>query len=330
MGREFRQIDEHGFPIPPPFELPKNRDDEAPARPKISLKAKRLWILGILLLVVVPILFGPKIVSVARGVFVDWLVSRAEQRILDGDNQGALVDLDRAIEWSPTSWLLYSDRAAVRQQLKDLPGSLEDYSKSIELLETAKGGRKAFRLMNERAGSRPQALANAYYSRGMVYARMGKGRAAIDDANKAFDYVQNEGARNNRAYIRALVKMELKEGLEDIEQALLAEGENPDFLDTRGYLLHLLDRNEEALKDLNQAVDAKLEAKRRIAQNLLAQNLVVDRRVLDELSRSIDQGLAVLYHHRGLVQEKLGHRDEATEDLKAGDKLGYDPDSGVW
>ena len=54
---------------------------------------------------------------------------------------------------------------------------------------------------------------------------------------------------------RAVLRQNLKDALTDIESALKrSERENPEFLDTRGYLLYLLDRPEDALKDMNRAI----------------------------------------------------------------------------
>jgi hypothetical protein len=36
-----------------------------------------------------------------------------------------------------------------------------------------------------------------------------------------------------------------------------------------------------------------------------------------------------MYHHRGLVQQKLGHDAEAQDDLRRGEQMGYNPARGV-
>ena len=37
-----------------------------------------------------------------------------------------------------------------------------------------------------------------------------------------------------------------------------------------------------------------------------------------------------MFHHRGLVYEKLNQPEKAAEDIKRGDEFGYDPDRGVF
>src|SRR6516162_10759617 len=127
MAADFRQFDEHGFPIPPRFSDLKYHDDQPPARPKASLRTKRLVMLGILLGIVLPIVLGPRILSAARDMLAEWLFSRAQQRFVQGDNAGALADLNRAIDWNPKSWMLYMLRAEVRAKMDQLDESLADY-----------------------------------------------------------------------------------------------------------------------------------------------------------------------------------------------------------
>ena len=38
----------------------------------------------------------------------------------------------------------------------------------------------------------------------------------------------------------------------------------------------------------------------------------------------------MLYHHRGLVYEKLGQKERADEDLRRTDQYGYSPEDGIW
>ena len=90
-------------------------------------------------------------------------------------------------------------------------------------------------------------------------------------------------------------------------------------------MLHLLDRNDDALKDLNQAIEITDQQKRQ----LLQQQFRFDMRRLQYELKQMDGDLAVMYHHRGLVQEKLGNPQEAQEDLLRGANLGYDPAKGV-
>src|SRR5438105_14167106 len=120
MAQEFRQVDEHGFPIPPRFTELKRTDDESLPKAKISLRAKRLSILAILVLVIIPIVFGPQLLSSGREMLANWFLTRAQHKALESDLAGALADLDTAVDWNPDNWQLYRQRAEVRKQIPEL------------------------------------------------------------------------------------------------------------------------------------------------------------------------------------------------------------------
>ncbi len=332
MAFESRQFDEHGLPIPQRFVdfRPLDEGADPSRRRKISLQGKRAVVLILLLAVVLPLVFLPKIISAGRETLSRWLINRAQQKYAGGNLPGALSDLDRAISWNPDSWEAYRFRGAVRSQNKDLNGSLEDYTKTIDILE----GRKDAAPRKRRAFERAFFLTQVYADRSWVNARLSNGAAAISDITVAINAAGRPDSRaiyfNTRAYIRALVHLELKEGLSDIETALSIDNnqDNAEFLDTRGYLLHLLDRNEEALKDLDRAIKM---TQQRADGIVLRQNPFVRRDpMLSRMeSEENDHSLAVMYHHRGLIHKKLGNDVQAESDLKHGDELGYNPENGV-
>ena len=294
MSADFRQFDAHGFPIPPRFSDLKYHDEDQPAaRPKASLRTKRLVILGILVGVILPIVLGPRILSAGRDLLSQWLFSRAQQRFVQGDNAGALADLNRAISWNPNAWTLYVFRADVRRAANDLAGSLEDLNAAIDrnhrawaayllratvrqkldkLDKSLEDYSEAIRLLMDRRNEfvrwqlqilpRHVMLAEAHAGRSWVYVRLSKAEKALDDATQAVEFAPSPEMLNTRAYARAVLKMELKEGLADVDRALAQRaGEDSEFLDTRGYLLHQLRRDSEALPVMDLAI-AQLRARR--------------------------------------------------------------------
>ena len=126
-----RRYDQYGFPIPVTFE------DDAPAPPN-SLSARRrralralftlsaLGVLGILVLQTPLRQQASKLVS-------GWLLDRSMNKYAADDLPGALVDLDRAVAWSPDSPAVFALRAEVRLASNDLSGSLADCNKLISL-----------------------------------------------------------------------------------------------------------------------------------------------------------------------------------------------------
>jgi tetratricopeptide (TPR) repeat protein len=308
MATDFRQFDEHGFPVPPRFEDQKFHEEEPPRRPKISLRAKRWIVLIALVGIIVPVMFGPQIVAVVENGVAQWFSSRAQQKLWAGNVPGAIADLSRAIRWSPHSWELYFRRAECREKIADLNGSLDDWNQIIGTIESS------------------EALSYVYAGRSWVYMRLQRQREAVDDATHAVQLNPSPENLNSRAYIRALADVELPDALNDINRALSETGEgNPEFLDTRGYVLFLLGRNDDALKDLDRAVKLTEQTKRILQLQQRVGNSH-ERRVD---SKQADQSLAVMYHHRGLLFDKLGRKSEAEKDLRQSKVLGYDPEQGV-
>ena len=182
-----------------------------------------------------------------------------------------------------------------------------------------------------------------------LFQRRGQHEEALADADRIVEMVEaapnqevDRGngqlvtlplALNNRAYACALADRNVEGGLADIERALSLLGVENDaaLLDTRGYLNYLLGNLEAALSDMERAVQLA-ESDRRNFQVIRTAQLRrgMDPRLLEQIQELSDQNLAVLYHHRGLVYQQLGQEPEAQKDLAQAEKLGYDPETGVW
>jgi tetratricopeptide (TPR) repeat protein len=134
-------------------------------------------------------------------------------------------------------------------------------------------------------------------------------------------------ALNHRAYIRALVGRDLPEALVDIDAAIGGQREaTPELLDTRGFILHLLGRTQEAIDQLNLAIDGMQQNRRQLA--LLAGR--IDRSELSRRLRSLDHGLAVMLHHRALACEQAGLDEQSKQDFELAKKKGFDPARGIF
>lgn len=321
-------LDEHGFPIPPTFDGPGVR-----RRPGYALG--RAWQIG-LVLAFVGLVAGSLYKSVLSDGVKQWvageLVARANQKYRFGDVPGALADLERAVSWSPDDPRIYAMRAQFKLEMNDVDGSLKDFDQLIRLAPRH---------------------AQAYVGRSVVYQRLERHREAIDDLTKAISLSPSREAmpRNNRAYARALANVDLDAALVDVEQALriveheIAEAElsahDPEtvrryiaqvnsqkaaYLDTRGYIFFLQDKYDLALEDLDKAIELTVEWQTMTAPELQA----AQRAVAEARQRQFDHELAVMYHHRGQVLEKLGRQDEGKSDLDRGDQLGYNPAAGVF
>lgn len=230
----------------------------------------------------------------------------------DGDLPGAIGWLDQGIAWFPDDSMLFFTRAQFREESHDLEGSLADYNRVIELAPD---------------------FALAYSERSRVYQRMDRHAEAIADLERARDLRPTGEASplNDLAYGRALAGVDLEQGLAEIQQAIEQEKNSREiysFLDTRGLLYHLLGRNEEALVDLNRAIELAESARGKDLARAAEQKLRETQ--MAWLKQMLDRPLAVLYHHRSEVHRALEHAEQADFDLRRGDELGYSRELGVF
>lgn len=315
------EYDRLGFPIPPRFE-PAAADDEAfaprrtpPAFPaqadaprRRAGSGKRSAVLAVAALVIVPALLGPALLPVARDAVVEWSLERADRCEARGDVSAALAHVDRALRWTGDDARIFVLRGQLRLENADAAGAVEDAARAALLAPTSPQPRRLRALAHTVLGNAEEALADAQ---------------AVVDMGVAGD----PEALNLRAYTRALLRRDLPEALADIERALAVPGEpSPEHLDTRGYVLHLLGRHAEAIEDLNSAIDGLKESRRRLS-------LVGVRLDPDDLARrlrTIDQGLAVMHHHRAEACLEAGFAAQAGQDLEVARRKGYDPSRGVF
>jgi tetratricopeptide (TPR) repeat protein len=104
---------------------------------------------------------------------------------------------------------------------------------------------------------------------------------------------------NNRAYFRAMAKVDLKEALHDVQKALEAEPDNETFLDTRAYVYYLFGRFDEALADYNRILaDGGLRV-----------------RTLDDAGE--------IFFHRGLLYKHMGDERKMREDYDRARRAGF-------
>jgi tetratricopeptide (TPR) repeat protein len=350
MSSEFRQFDEHGLPIPQRYVDMRPEDDEPPRKARFSQRSKRIVLVVLILGVVIPLVVGPKIIHVVRESFADGYQNRAKQKIARHDFEGAIEDVNQAIAWNPSGWEYYQDRSIARAGKNDLAGSLEDLTKTIDVFNDAwNSGNHRRRRDMDRSG----VLGSIYSRRSWMNVRLGNRDAAIDDANQAINLRDSPENLNTRAYARAVLKVDLEEGLKDVDRAIRDAGtrrerlslqlptardqtiaqviwdqQMANFLDTRGYLLCKLERNDDALKELNRAIALVEKSHKFIDDHPETFGRQGD---LEELSdEATDESLAVMYHHRGEIREQMNQPELAEKDIKRAELLGYDPEKGIF
>jgi tetratricopeptide (TPR) repeat protein len=290
------------------------QDDAGRAAPpghrRIHLALRGSWLLwlGVLLAATAWIVY-----SQGPAFMASWYFSLAERKIGEGDLEGALADMDRGVEWAPNQPSSYMRRGELREELHQLPAALEDINKLLELNPT---------------------YAQGYLFRSGIHQRLKQHRQAIDDCNQAIKHLpkNDPDGLNSRAYVRAIAHLELNEALADINKALELIKDRPDptrqamYLDTRGYLYHLLGRQQEGLADMETAIELFSKARAGLGSGDAQRKDPRMERVL----RYYDESLAVMLHHRGLILQALGENDRAAADLKKAVELGFNPEKGVY
>ena len=325
--------DDEGFVIPQKFE--DFEQEVAPPEPRPRRRSRSRsaallrYLLGVgLLLGLFLAVFGPELKETFGREFAQQALGRARQAQMQGDFRGAAKALDRAVFWlgeEPPRLIQW--RAYCNSRCGELRRSLADYDQYLE--------------------HAPRDV-DALLDRGFVLQRLGRTRDALNDCDKAVELAptaeeaeasleaayERANVLNSRAYNRALAGEELTGALDDVGEALLLLGDEPPmfigvrdwkeyramYLDTRGYVLHLLERRKEALADFDEAIAIVDE---------LDDATPVDGLEARMQRRQYDEHRAVMKYHRADVLETLGRTQEAERERAAALRLGYDPDAGV-
>jgi len=260
-----------------------------------------LMILLVIGLVVGPLLFHWIPQEAAR-----WRMAAAEERRLDGDLPGAIQILDQALQQHPDHAALYLQRAECHLENDAYQQAIEDCTQAVRLDSN---------------------LPAAYFYRSQAYHHLGRHAEAVGDCqdllrlSEELRGVNRAEALNGLAYGRALGKIDLEEGLANAEEAIRLAGDQAELLDTRGFLHFQLGNLEPALADLDKAV-ALGEVK--LASHSKAEQLP-DARYNQIRREQLEQAVAVMRYHRGLVHEAMGNPERAAADYQRVRDLGREP-----
>jgi tetratricopeptide (TPR) repeat protein len=326
------RYDRDGFRIPPEFVPPRDdfdipgkpdsarglwidpldgqggRKSAAPPGRRPASRGKKLTLLAVAAAILVPGLLAPEIIPAIRETVVAWSLEEAARLEGGGDIPGALGAVDRAVAWQADDFRLHCLHGQLRLENRDPEGALAAADRAVGLAPTAPAPHRLRALANTVLGRPEDALADVQ---------------AVVDLNRPGD----PEALTLRAYTRALLRRDLPAALDDIEQALGRTGEeSPAHLDTRGYILHLLGRDLEAIDDLNRAIDGMQELRRRL---MLARRQG-DRIDFSQRLRITEHGLAVMHQHRALACRAAGYAEQAKQDFQVAAEKGFDPERGIF
>jgi len=309
MNTKPERLDKDGFPIPAGFD--SNDPAGAPRTPRGpgALRLMR-WVVLAGLLAAVWVHFD--VGNWARNRIGDYLCQEAIRQYQQNNLPGALASLDRAVGWAPKHGRAVTVRMMVHLELKNWEPALDDSRRAAELEPDD----------DDWVGGRLKALHGLKRHRETA-AFCGERLASHGEARTML--------LNTRAYARALGEFELNEGLADIDEALKGDEQNAAYIDTRGYVLLKLGRTKEALEEFEKAValtDAELEAwNDRIIELRMRQTR---RQQIERLSKNLDEHRAVILHHRGEAQQKLGNKAQAEADFSEARRLGFDESQGTY
>ena len=286
-------------------ERPTDSSDGSPKKRQRSSRRRFLLSLMVLLLVVSAIFWVPKEIS-------NWYHAAALEAHFQNNIDAAKSLLDTARRWDPNDTAIYKTRSDWKLGRKDFEGSLEDISYAVRI--------------------DPDNFDN-YRARSNIYQRMGRFEDAVQDQTKLVEEFRQRGddaglhhALNNRAYFRALGKIDLDPALEDIQEAIVLwkqyySTESPSYLDTRGYIEYLLGEIAAAETDLTRAIELA-EKEHTLITHRFSEH--------EETITQMNHHLAVICHHRGLVHQARGETELAEDYLQRADDLGYNPEEGIW
>ncbi len=213
-----------------------------------------LVVLSAVAIVAVPVLLGEFPREMAR-----WNVAASQESALNSDYVGAVAHLDRAVAWDAEEPAYYLLRAQYKLETRQWESGLEDCDRARQLA--------------------PDAVVIAF-TRSQFLQHLGRHESAIEECKELLrrEAGATPGRRasllNTLAYVRAVGKRELREGLEDSDESLQIVMIPSALLDPAGYLGYargytaLIQQDLElALTSLNEAVQhADAAYKRSVAR----------------------------------------------------------------
>jgi tetratricopeptide (TPR) repeat protein len=266
-------------------------------------------------MLLIPFLFAWIPGEVAR-----WHQAAAIDRRLDGDLDGALRSLNRAMEQFPDRPNLLRTRAEWLRVTGDYQQALADCERALELAP------EDFRaiLLHSQILQHLERFDEAVQD-GLKLLALSEERNSIDRGE----------ILNMVAYSRALADSDLDLALDEIEKSMLLieplEGPQAAMIDTRGFIHYLRDDFVKAREDLDRAVELIEAHYSGLASQLKGEHVGVldprrDRHRLDRLGESV----AVIRYHRSLALDALGQKEGAATDRERVKELGHEPSPALF
>jgi tetratricopeptide (TPR) repeat protein len=262
-----------------------------------------------------------------------WKLAAAEKASLAGRQDEALDLVHQAESWAPEDPFI--EETLLRVKLRGAKGDW--LAATDQLLQgDLSNGRKAdlhlrrFKHFAEKEKNWEQALSEwdaaanfdaslrPHWERVKLLIKVGRNDEAVREIQQldvpSGEWLEDASNRDNSvAYMSAVVGHNLPAALERVNQALKHHPQEAMYLDTRGFILHKLGRSEEALADLNQAIES---FEKQWGATPSAQ--------------LVREALAVMIYHRSLVFGTLEISAQAEQDRQRVQKLGFEPNDRLF
>lgn len=254
---------------------------------------------------------------------------RARNRSCEGDNKGAIADINRAIRSDPRMAIAYFARGDIKRAIGDAQGAVADFTIGIKLnpkfapayvgrgnarrnLDDTKGAVDDF----NKAIKLDAKYAPAYVGRGMARAQRGIG-SAINDFNKAakLDPKSSE-AYFGRGWVRA---GNTKQKISDFTRAIKLNPQHDMAYMLRGEAYRANSKTDKAIADFTKAIEIGVPNWAHAYGNRGAEYLKKGdySKALADFNKAIElePKLAELRLGRGTAYLEIGNMEKARYDL---------------
>jgi tetratricopeptide (TPR) repeat protein len=257
--------------------------------------------------------------------------ARAQDKLRQGDVDGAIADFTRAIELDPSSGLAYCNRGYARQAKGDLPGALADYHRAVALAPTSGIPYTNRGLLRHQLGDLSGGLADCeravVLEPGTALVWYNRGVLRFQLYNRHLEDLPSFGRddRRRRAPLTALTRADLLAATADFTRTLALDPHHYEAWVNRGIARTELGQLAEAVADLTQAISlrpggAAQALTNRSRARLLLGDLTGALQDSDAaIAQAPDNGIA--YQDRSEVRRAMGDFRGAAADLDRASQL---------
>ena len=254
-----------------------------------------------------------------------------KDKFANGDLDGAIADLDKAINLKPNYEEAYNNRGIVKRHKGDLEGAIADYTEAINLkpnYEEAYNNRGfakrhkgdpegAIADLDKAINLKPN-YAEAYNNRGVAKRHKGDLEGAIADYTEAINLKPNYVRAYCNCGVAKRHKGDLEGAIADLDKAINLKPNYENAYNNRGAAKIYKGDLEGAIADLDKAINLKLNNEEAYINRGVAKIRKGDLEgAIADLDKaiSLNPNDAVPYNNRGVAKIRKGDLEGAIADL---------------